>query len=239
MRCRCSSGWDRTGNRFCRVLGADRASRHLCVATAMESPQMNQSSTWIRRNDFMSLIRVHGPGSRSRASAKRSEMITRTLKMTLMGVIVVSVLFVLSGRSGEACGPFFLDAIFSYLKHPDIPLDKFVQGQIGVVKASYARSYLFAAYRQMQGVTFDAGEQRALQDLWKERLDLSWEAPEDEWVKPWLDARGKVPGAGPAPKISLYRNREKPNEYESYLNCQQDAFATAAATLNERMTKFS
>jgi hypothetical protein len=156
-----------------------------------------------------------------------------------MGVIVIAILFVLSGRSGEACGPFFLDAIFTYAKHPDIPLDKFVQGQIGVVKPSYARSYLFAAYRQMQGASFDPGEQGALQELWKERLDLSWDAPEDEWIKPWLDARSKVAAAGPAPKISLYRNREKPNEYESYLNCQQDAFATAAATLNERMRKFS
>ena len=156
-----------------------------------------------------------------------------------MGVIVIAILFVLSGQSGEACGPFFLDAIFTYVKHPDIPLDKFVQGQIGVVKPSYARSYLFAAYRQMGGVAFDPGEQRALQELWKERLDLSWDAPEDEWIKPWVDARSKVAGAGPAPKISLYRNREKPNEYESYLNCQRDAFATAAATLNERMKKFS
>ncbi|MEP6706720.1 MAG: hypothetical protein ABJC05_04340 [Pyrinomonadaceae bacterium] len=165
-------------------------------------------------------------------------MITRTLKTAIIGAIAVSALFVLSGRRGEACGPFFLDAIFSYQKHPDIPLDKFVQGQIGVVKPSYARSYLFAAYRQLQGVTFDPSEQRALLEFWKERLDLSWNAPEDEWIKPWLDARSKVAGVAAAPKISLYRNREKPNEYESYLNCQEDAFATAAATLKERVKKF-
>src|SRR5712691_3411786 len=141
MRCRCCSGWGRTGNKFCRVLGADRASRHLSVAIAMELQQMNQSSIWTRRNDFMYSIRLRGPGSRSRASAKRSQMITRTLKTTIIGAIAISVLFVLSGRSGEACGPFFLDAIFTYVKHPDIPLDKFAQGQIGIVKPSYARSY--------------------------------------------------------------------------------------------------
>src|SRR6266516_2773466 len=156
---------------------------------------MNQSSIWTKRNDFMSLIRVRGPGSRWTASAKRSQMITRTFRTNIIGAITISFLFDL------ACGPFFLNAIFTYVKHPDIPLDNFVQGQIGVIQPSYARSYLFAAYRQMQAGTFDPGEQRALQELWKERLDLSWDAPEDEWIKPWLDARSKVAGAGPAPKI--------------------------------------
>jgi len=57
-------------------------------------------------------------------------------------------------------------------------------------------------------------------------------------VKAWLDARQKVSGVGAAPKIEVFRNREKPNEYESYLNCQNDAFETAATTLETRISKF-
>jgi hypothetical protein len=134
----------------------------------------------------------------------------------------------------KACGPFFLGAVFTYSKHPDMPLNGFVQGRIGVIRPSYARSYLYAAYRQMTGPAFDQPEQNALIELWKERLDSSWGFSEDSALKPWLDARAAVPGTGPAPKISLYRNREKPNEWESYLNCQEDAFVTAASTLADR-----
>ncbi|HSK63827.1 MAG TPA: hypothetical protein VK893_08305, partial [Pyrinomonadaceae bacterium] len=52
----------------------------------------------------------------------------------------------------------------------------------------------------------------------------------------WIEARQKV--AGDTPTISVYRSREKPNEWESYLNCQKDAFDTAATTLNERLAKY-
>ena len=89
----------------------------------------------------------------------------------------------------------------------------------------------------MSGVGFSAKAQTALLELWKERLDYS--SPDyDEHAKPWLEARQKVAGVGAAPQISVYRHREKPNEYETYINCQKDAFETAAATLSERAKKF-
>src|SRR6267142_1575904 len=59
-----------------------------------------------------------------------------------------------------------------------------------------------------------------------------------EWSKVWLEARQKVPGIGPAPQISAYRRREKPNEYDTYINCQKDAFEKAVAVLDERTKKF-
>lgn len=137
-------------------------------------------------------------------------------------------------RTGEACGPFSLSAIFTYAKHPDMPFEPFVQGNIGVVQPSYARSYLYAAYRQMAGVKFDEKEQGALVALWKERLDGGWGPSEADSIRPWRDARATIPGMTAEPRIGLYRNREKPNDYESYLNCQDDAFVTAANTLNDR-----
>ncbi|MDX6612440.1 MAG: hypothetical protein QOD75_1626 [Blastocatellia bacterium] len=141
-------------------------------------------------------------------------------------------------RTVEACGPFSLNAIFTYSKHPDMPLDAFVKGNIGVLQPSYARSYLFAAYRQVSGLKFDQEEQSALLELWKDRLDDSGGPSDDEAVKPWSDARATIPGIPAPPQIGIYRNREKPNDYESYLNCQGDAFATAANTLNERKQRY-
>jgi hypothetical protein len=138
-----------------------------------------------------------------------------------------------------ACGPFSLDAVFSFTVHPEYPLEKFAAGDIGVVQPSYARSYLYAAYRYFNGAHFDQTQQQALLDLWHDRLDLRWDAGDEQAIKTWLSARQKVSGlAATPPKIEVFRNREKPNDYESYLNCQNDAFEKAAATLEARIARF-
>lgn len=138
-----------------------------------------------------------------------------------------------------ACGPFALESIFVFTKHPEYPLENFVRGDIGVVLPSYARSYLFVAYRHLNGASFTTTEQQALVELWRDRLDLRWTNEAENAVDGWLDARKKVLGlSAEAPKIDVYRAREKPHEYDAYLNCQQDAFENAAATLAERLQKF-
>jgi hypothetical protein len=136
-----------------------------------------------------------------------------------------------------ACGPFSLTAVFTFRFHPEYPLEDFARGEIGITLPSYARSYLFVAYRYFNGKAFTQTEQQALVELWRERLDLRWESGEEQAVKQWLDARQKIV-SGSAPKIEVYRNREKPNEYDSYLNCQNDAFETAATTLEARSIQF-
>ncbi len=137
-----------------------------------------------------------------------------------------------------ACGPFTLDPIFTFTVHPEFPLEKFASGDIGVVQPSYARSYLYVAYRYLVGETLNLAEQKALKSLWEDRLDLRSTSNDEEPAKAWLSARQKVSGAGAVPTISVYRNREKPNEYESYLNCQKDAFDNAATTLDSRIKQF-
>lgn len=139
--------------------------------------------------------------------------------------------------SALACGPFMLSAVFVHTVHPDYPLERFAAGRIGVLQPTYARSYLYVAYRYLSGAGFTASEQEALTLLWKDRLDFGWSQGEEEWTKAWLEARRKVVTRDPEP-ISVYRSREKPNEYESYLNCQKDSFETAIATLNERIAKY-
>ena len=136
-----------------------------------------------------------------------------------------------------ACGPFSLGAVFTFTVHPEYPLETFARGEIGVVQPSLARSYLYVAYRYLGGAGFSQTEQQALVELWHDRLDLRWEPNFEQAVKQWQEARQKVV-SGPAPKIEVYRNREKPNEYDSYLNCQNDAFETAATTLDARMKQF-
>lgn len=136
-----------------------------------------------------------------------------------------------------ACGPFAREAIFSYTKHPDFPLDAFARGQLGVLDQTYARSYLVVAYRYLNGQSFTQGEQEALLSLWKERVAYDWQNKADDGKTAWLDARKKVKDAGPEPGIEVYRETKK-EEYDYFLNCPADAFETASATLDARIKQF-
>jgi hypothetical protein len=129
------------------------------------------------------------------------------------------------------------EAVFVHTVHPGYPMERFAAGRLGVVQPSYARSYLFVAYRYLNSSSFTPDEQKALSELWKDRLNFGWTPGDEDWIKSWFAARRKVTDQDPAP-ISVYRSREKPNEYEAYLNCQKDSFDTAIATLNERIAKY-
>jgi hypothetical protein len=130
-----------------------------------------------------------------------------------------------------------MEAVFVHTVHPTYPVEKFAAGRVGVLQPTYARSYLYVAYRNLNGSDFTPAEQRALTAFWDERLNYRSSSEDEDWTKAWLEARRKIVTQDPAP-ISIYRSREKPNEYESYLNCQKDAFDTATATLNERSAKY-
>lgn len=155
-------------------------------------------------------------------------------------LIAISLtLIFLSSTTVLACGPFTLEAVFVYTVHPAYPLEKFAGGRIGVVQPSYARSYLYAAYRHLAGLSFTPREEQALVSLWKERLEFNSgeNSYPSDWNKLWLEARRKVVSQN-REEIDVYRTREKPNEYENYLNCNKDSFETAAATLNQRLAKY-
>jgi len=153
-----------------------------------------------------------------------------------VGTLLLIALF--CNTTAFACGPFLLEAIFVHTVHPGYPLERFAQGEIGVVQPTYARSYLYVSYRYLMGSGFSTAEQKTLSEFWKDRLEYRWNLNEEEWIKAWSTARGKVPGLSEAPKIDVYRSREKPNEYETFLNCQKDAFDTAVSTLNNRLAKY-
>src|SRR3954452_2941981 len=164
-------------------------------------------------------------------------MLMRTRRpLFVTAILLLSVL--LATQSVPACGPFTLDAIFTFVVHPEFPLEKFANGEVGIIQPSFARSYLVAAYRNLNNARFSESEQQQLLTLWHERLDTSSPDFDDSWPKSWLEARQTVPGVAPLGSISTSRNREKPNEYETYVNCRKDAFENAAATLKQRSSKF-
>ena len=158
------------------------------------------------------------------------------MKTKLTRICAIALLLVLCKALVPACGPFAMEAVFIYTVHPAYPLEHFAKGQIGVVQPSYARSYLIVAYRYLSNLPLATSEQKAVTELWSERLEGN--EISGDGIKAWLEARKQVPGVPEPAQIDVFRNREKPNEYESYLNCRPDAFVTATETLNERIKKY-
>lgn len=162
----------------------------------------------------------------------------RHLRRRSLLVIFVLLISMLCGLPpARACGPFAREAIFSYIKHPDLPLDRYARGELGVLQPTYARSYLYVAYRYASGLSFNQKEQQALVSLWNDRLGSDWENKAEDSKAHWLAARKKVASAGPDPRIEVSRPKGK-DEYDVFLNCASDTFETAARTLEERIKQF-
>lgn len=162
----------------------------------------------------------------------------RTLPLKRLAVVFVLLASLLVGlRPAYACGPFSREAVFRYIKHPDFPLDGFARGQLGVLQPTYARSYLYAAYRNMNGLSFTPAEQQALMSVWHERVAFEWEDKAEAGKTTWLAARKQVRSAGAEPKIEVYRAKGK-DEYDNFLNCPSDAFENASQTLQARIKQF-
>lgn len=155
----------------------------------------------------------------------------------LIAILLLVAALLCGLRPAYACGPFAKEAIFSYTKHPDFPLDGFARGELGVIEPNYARSYLYVAYRYMSGLSFNPAEQQALLSLWRDRLAYDWQDKAEDSKETWLEARKKVKGASADLKIEVYRASGK-EEYDSFLNCTADAFQNASQTLEERIKQF-
>src|ERR1700738_2873971 len=152
-------------------------------------------------------------------------------------VLMVAAIFY-STRSGMSCGPFTARAVFSYQKHPDIPLTRFAAGELGVLQPTYARSYLIVAYRYFTGARLDRDEQKAALAVWDDRLSYVWDNTTDDWTKQWSGALGKVPGMTAPSNQSVFRSEDRKDYFLNYLNCPQDAFRNATETLNKLIAKY-
>jgi hypothetical protein len=161
-----------------------------------------------------------------------------------------------SGLPVSACGPFFDDVVFSYKSHPDLPFQRFVGGEVGIIKPGYARSYLVIAYRYLNGKPLSQEEKSAALRLIAYRLGSSLLYPfesvsqaakdskgdggvEPDAMSKWFETRKKVSGVKNRDMTSfdVYRNIEG-EDYISYLNCSPDAFATASRTLEAYIAKY-
>ena len=132
------------------------------------------------------------------------------------------------------CGPSYVTPVFDYKYAPENPYENFAAGKIGIVKPSYHRSVLFAAYRYLNGGSFSAEEQKALVEVWNADFNNKDFRTDDvsEAVREWTKQRKSViEKEEKTPDI--YVEREY-GGYDFFPNCTKNAFETATQTLKDR-----
>lgn len=164
------------------------------------------------------------------------------MKIAKIGMMVAALSLCLSPLKAYSCGPFFDETVFSYQFHPDIPLKFFADGKLGVLEPSFARSYLFAAYRELSGKALSPAEQTAIVKVWETRMTNGdvFVGNDGTAVDKWVAERNKISGLKKIDRLSTDRSPSLSEEdsTNTYLNCPEDAFKSAITTLKEKVTKY-
>jgi len=137
---------------------------------------------------------------------------------------------------------------------PDATFKEFLNGNLGVIQPRWRDSYLYAAYRQLSGQPFSEGEKKELIGHYvglsmgfgfvidtdpdgkkgKDQEAARKRREEDRPIHRWIVAREQVPGA----KNNELEIEERDLFFAEYVNCTDDAFLTAIATLKDRQQRF-
>ena len=149
-------------------------------------------------------------------------------------LIVTSFLIAAFLSNALPCGPGYVTPLFDVTSAPENPYSDYAAGRLGIVKPTFRRSVLYAAYRYIAGSGMSRMEQDSMIEVWKAEIDNKDFRDDtiDIAVKAWVDKRKEVVGKEEkAPEI--YAERAY-GGYDFFPNCTRNAFETAAETLSDR-----
>lgn len=147
---------------------------------------------------------------------------------------------------GLACGPFLDDVVLTFGTNPDLPLKKYLGGELGVISPDFAKSYLVVAYRYLSHKPLNKHEQEGVYSLWQHRIGHNYFSnsdgngvAEDDPTKKWLGARAKIMGEKNQPQIDVDRRvaTGDPNNFDTFVNCTAGSFTNANRILAEKVAK--
>ncbi len=144
-----------------------------------------------------------------------------------------------------ACGSYSETYEFTSV-HPDLPLESFVGGHLGVLQQWYARRYLVVAYRWLAGYGLTAREQTEVLREFERRIPRSTRSAataEVDAVAKWREVRARVPSAATISASGTPSGRPgmvtsggyDAASYEWVEWCLPDAFQTASAKLDAKL----
>ncbi|MFZ0705337.1 MAG: hypothetical protein WAM71_07020 [Candidatus Korobacteraceae bacterium] len=137
------------------------------------------------------------------------------------------------------CAVSFPEPVFTQQDSPDQPLDLFAQGRLGIILPSYERQYLVVAYRYLSGKPLTKAEETAVAEAWAPKVFHPGEpSPSVAPVTTWEEARSAALGHRGIAKIDIGRFKWAANGWQMYPSCGDDAFLTAASTVNNLAKDF-
>ncbi|MFI5395577.1 MAG: hypothetical protein ACHQ9S_08590 [Candidatus Binatia bacterium] len=156
-----------------------------------------------------------------------------------MALLVVATCVCVPARA-PACGPFPVEARFWLTQVPNEPLERYLDGHLGILDPALGRAYKYVAYRHLSGVGLGASSQAAVARYWEPQEATT---PYSRGaISKWEDARRQVPGVGYPSMIFPYRDVTRVvggyTHYSSYVNCLDDSFLNASNALTERIGLF-
>lgn len=153
--------------------------------------------------------------------------------------LVAVMLHLSAPRMAEACGPSYLTPVFDYSYAPERPWTDFANGKLGIIKPTYRRIVLIAAYRYLNGSGFGQDEQTALIESWEAQFNRK-EPPSNDVsgaVREWVAQRKSIVGEEEkTPEI--YAERRYNEGYNFFPNCSKNAFEVAKKTLADRARSY-
>jgi len=150
--------------------------------------------------------------------------------------MLVVILFV---QSGLGCSHEGSSAVFTQVFGPDQPYASYAKGRLGVIGREYRIRNIVVAYDTLSGRGLTPAEQKAAESADRyynpegyaspNNPNVSDDPTQKSGIETWHDTTGgsysvehKVPG----------------QDYETFTNCLNDAFAHAAETLTELRAKY-
>lgn len=149
---------------------------------------------------------------------------------------LIVVLALLCAAVATPCS-FDMEPILFYDVRPDAPIERYVDGRLGILQPSYARSHLVVAFRYLSGKPPSAIEREGFRELLRHRLHEK-SGPPVLAAEQWEKLRTLIRGVEFKQAPDQSRMLDVGDEYFWIENCNDDAFATAAATLAARVKTF-
>src|ERR1017187_2172674 len=159
------------------------------------------------------------------------------MKLARLFLIAVAAILLLVPPESQSCGPFLPEAQFVFRLGPVDELP-YHQGKLGIVQPTYRRRNLIVAYRYFSGVPLTKEEIAGPPPPAQQAATKEFGFETGPAAGAWLVARNAVPGLQPLTNLVAERKVSGGDAWQTYQDCLDDAFATAAATLRQRIAKW-
>ena len=146
--------------------------------------------------------------------------------MRWRGAVAGAVLMAMISVAGESCGPYFVEAVFVKPTGPD-NLEDFLEAKPEIIGQEFLNTNLILAYRMMAGPALTPEERKSV--LAARSSDDVPTAGLESWVKV----------SQSADETPVNPDHALPgSSWQTYPNCLDNSFATAARTYAERTRKY-